>query len=140
MQGPLPLLSKLREEKKAHAQIDPAEGSQHITIRNCTIVNGDDCVAVKPGPAATGCTSDILVEDCHFSQGMGAVIGSMGANAGCIRDVTFRRITIDSTAYGLRIKSWNGTSDWSTSFLRNVTFEGVTLRNTGPSPPIVVNQ
>ena len=87
-------------------QIDPAEGSQHITIRNCTIVNGDDCVAVKPGPAATGCTSDILVEDCHFSQGMGAVIGSMGANAGCIRDVTFRRITIDSTAYGLRIKSW----------------------------------
>ena len=80
------------------------------------------------------------MEDCHFSQGMGAVIGSMGPNAGCIRDVTFRRITIDSTAYGLRIKSWNGTSDWSTSFLRNVTFEGVTLRNTGPSPPIVVNQ
>ena len=46
------------------------------------------------------------MEDCHFSQGMGAVIGSMGPNAGCIRDVTFRRITIDSTAYGLRIKSW----------------------------------
>ena len=59
---------------------------------------------------------------------------------GCIQNVTFRRLTIDSTAYGLRIKTWNGSSDWSSSFLRDVTFDSIHLRNTGPYPAIIVNQ
>jgi len=103
--------------------IDPGSDSKNIHIHDCVIDNGDDGVAVKPGTIAGGCTKNILVENCHFIRGHGASIGSIAD--GCIEDVTFRGIKIDSEMAGCHIKAYNGTGHVS-----NIVWDNIQLTNT----------
>lgn len=77
------------------------------------VVNDDDSIAVKPthGPAASqpfdlDCSSDMLIEDMVMT-GVGASIGSVPPHEGhnCVRNITFRNITMPGTTKGIYVKS-----------------------------------
>jgi len=103
--------------------IDPGNGSQDVHIHHCTIYNGDDSVAVKPGSMTT-CTQNILVEDCQFSRGHGCSIGSVGK--GCIQNVMFRNITMDRQMGGCVVKTYNQ----DIGKIHNITWQDITITNT----------
>jgi len=88
--------------------IDPS--GRDIWIHDCTIMNDDDSIAVKPcNPAAcsnSDCSRNILVENMIMS-GFGASIGSVPPHAAvaCVQNVTFRNLTMPGTGKGVYIKS-----------------------------------
>jgi polygalacturonase len=77
-------------------------GTQRVRVRHCTVSTGDDNIVIKEG------TSDVLVEDCTFSGGHGASIGSLGegGSTGTVANVLFRRLKFIRTDFGARIKTW----------------------------------
>lgn len=85
--------------------IDPGGGSSEIHIHDVTIHNGDDSVAVKPHGEDSGCTRNILVENCRFENGHGCSIGSVGE--GCVENVLFRNITMINQENGCRVKTYS---------------------------------
>jgi polygalacturonase len=69
-----------------------------VYMRNLTIENYDDAVAVKPlstfGGKYSNCSENMLIEDCQVKWGVGMSIGSVGTdpNLSCVRNITFRNI------------------------------------------------
>lgn len=66
-----------------------------IVVRNVTITNYDDAVAIKPnngGGRLSKCSQDIIVEDAHIHLGVGLTVGSVppDSQVNCVRDVIFR--------------------------------------------------
>lgn len=100
--------------------IDPSEGSSDIWIHDCHIDNGDDCIAVKPGPV-TQCTRNVLVENCQFFRGHGASIGSVGG--GCVQDVVFRNISFSDVLVACRAKSFSD----KPGFIKNITWQHIVI-------------
>ena len=87
--------------------IDPS--GRDIHIHDCTISNDDDSIAVKPldGTGVSGnCTRNLLIENMTLT-GFGASIGSVPPHADvhCVRNVTFRNISMPGTGKGIYIKS-----------------------------------
>ena len=82
-----------------------------IIVRNCTFINFDDAIAVKPiheGQSTfTNCTQNILIENCYVRYGIGMSMGSLvpfiGTN--CIRNVTIRNIEFDTPIKAIYVKS-----------------------------------
>ena len=93
--------------------IDPSGRDFHI--HHCSIVNDDDSIAVKPmhrgqvvagGLTELSCSQDMLIEDMVMT-GVGASIGSVPPNAqhNCVRNITFRNVTMPGTTKGIYVKS-----------------------------------
>jgi len=102
--------------------IDPAFGSKNIHISQCTIDNGDDFVAVKPGPSVTNCTGGITVTNCDFYHGHGCSIGSVPG--GCVDGVIFQNIRMYNPKFGCRIKTYGSTA----GIVNNILYEDITLK------------
>ena len=89
--------------------IDPSGSDVHV--HHCAIVNDDDSIAVKPmhgGSSVNGieCSQNMLFEHLVLT-GVGASIGSVPPHTGhnCVRNITFRNITMPGTTKGIYIKS-----------------------------------
>jgi polygalacturonase len=109
--------------------IDPS-ASRHVRITHCRLDVGDDNVAIKAGPAASGhkpTCEDITVTDCTFLHGHGMSIGS--ETAGGVRNVTVRHCTFQDTENGLRIKSPRGKG----GTVENISYEDITMQNVDPA-------
>jgi len=89
--------------------------STHVTVRGCSVRNGDDCMTVKSG------SSNVLVEDLYCEHGDGLTIGSVWYDD--ITNVTYRRVVMNNTHNGPMIK---GRSQGNAT-VSNVLFEDVTL-------------
>lgn len=79
--------------------------SSHITFRNWEVVNGDDSISLKAN------STDILIEDCLFRNGLGIAIGSIGQYKGVyeiVERLTVRNITFDQTLHAVYFKTWTG--------------------------------
>ena len=100
-------------------------------VHDCEINNDDDSIAVKPadGSTKTGCSKDMLFENLVLT-GFGASIGSVPphASVNCVRNITFRNISMPGTGKGIYIKS-NPSCDrkGSSSLIEGITYENVTI-------------
>ena len=121
--------------------IDPS--GTDIYIHDSYINNDDDSIAVKPctrrrctNAATDGCTANLLVENMVLS-GFGASVGSVPADVvregdtrNCIRNVTFRNISMPETGKGIYIKSNPDCSHPNASALiQDILFETVRITN-----------
>ncbi|KAJ7644604.1 extracellular exo-polygalacturonase [Roridomyces roridus] len=100
--------------------------STFVTIRNTTVANQDDCVALKPGSNfafVTGIT-------CNGSHGLS--VGSLGSGAGSTDMVTNAFLgpaTMINSAKAVGIKLYEGGSSHGVATVRNVTWSGITVQN-----------
>ncbi|KAJ6504620.1 glycoside hydrolase family 28 protein [Mycena vitilis] len=100
--------------------------STFVTIRNTTVVNQDDCVALKPGSnfaTVTGIT-------CSGSHGLS--VGSLGNSPGVIDSVTNAFLgpaTMINSAKAVGIKLHEGGSTHGSAKVSNVTWSGITVQN-----------
>ncbi|KAJ5540427.1 hypothetical protein N7494_005503 [Penicillium frequentans] len=79
--------------------------SSDITFRNWEVVNGDDSISLKAN------STDILIEDCTFHNGLGVAIGSIGQYKDVyetVERVLVKNITYDNTLHVAYIKTWTG--------------------------------
>ena len=80
-----------------------------VWVHDCLIDNDDDSIAVKPcgGGCRVTCTQNMLFEDMEL-HGFGASIGSVPPAQpvpNCVRNITFRRISMPETGKGIYVKS-----------------------------------
>lgn len=114
--------------------IDPS--GRDVWIHHTVVVNNDDSIAVKPchggdgGCTYTDCSEDMLIENSLFT-GFGASIGSVPPNVdhNCVRNITFRNISMPNTGKGVYVKS-NPTclEDGSkTGEITNILYEDIVI-------------
>ncbi|KAJ7448953.1 glycoside hydrolase family 28 protein [Mycena latifolia] len=100
--------------------------STFVTVKNVTVVNQDDCVALKPGSnfaTVTGVT-------CTGSHGLS--VGSLGSSAGSTDAVTNAIIgpaLMINSAKAAGIKLFEGGSAHGIATVSNVTWTGITVQN-----------
>ena len=87
--------------------IDPS--GKDIWIHDCSILNDDDSIAVKPCDTScklSDCSENMLIENMVMT-GFGASIGSVppSANHHCVRNITFRKISMPQSGKGIYVKS-----------------------------------
>jgi polygalacturonase len=107
--------------------IDPVS-STNVTITHCYIHSGDDSVAI--GSGQDGESSHISVLDNHFYTGHGMSIGS--PTSGGVSHVLVRKLTIDGSLNGIRIKSDPSRG----GLVHDVKYENVCIRDV--TNPIVL--
>ncbi|KAJ5227642.1 extracellular polygalacturonase [Penicillium citrinum] len=91
--------------------------STYITIKNPTVKNQDDCVAINSG-------ENIYWSGATCSGGHGLSIGSVGGrDDNTVKNVTITDSTVSDSANGIRIKA---ISD-ATGSISEVTFSDITL-------------
>nr|XP_036577236.1 glycoside hydrolase family 28 protein [Colletotrichum truncatum]KAF6784175.1 glycoside hydrolase family 28 protein [Colletotrichum truncatum] len=115
--------------------------SSQVTIEDCTIINGDDCVSFKPN------STDIVVKNLYCQGSHGISVGSLGQYAGqvdIVQNIYAKNITMVNASNGARIKAWGGspsatsTKGGGKGFVQNVTFEDFVMKNV--DRPIVIDQ
>ena len=77
--------------------------SRNVTISGCTVVTGDDTVAIRAScelHAAEGPCENIVVEGCDFASCAQGV--RIGIGSGTIRDVTIRNCVVREAANGIQ--------------------------------------
>ena len=100
------------------------ESCRNVSISNCTIDVGDDCVTIKSGKdeagrrAARPC-ENVTVSNCTMLQGHGGVVIGSEMSGG-VRNVTVANCVFQGTNIGIRIKSQRG---------RGGVVEGMTVSN-----------
>jgi uncharacterized repeat protein (TIGR01451 family) len=104
--------------------IDPA--GSHYLIQNCSIADGDDNIAIKPGGSPA---TDINIVDCSFGTGHGLSFG--GQTNGGYNGVTVNNCYFNATSTGLRMKA-DATEG---GLVQNVTYSNITMTNV--ASPIV---
>ena len=112
--------------------IDPAN-CDGVTIMNCLIDTGDDCIAIKGGRvsgALAGACQNITVTGCTFLNGHGLSIGSETSSG--VRNLAVSNCTFTGTANGIRIKSEPGLG----GPIQNVNYRNLTMTNV-PNPLVV---
>mmetsp|Transcript_25935 Transcript_25935/g.49010 ORF Transcript_25935/g.49010 Transcript_25935/m.49010 type:complete len:711 (+) Transcript_25935:346-2478(+) len=114
------------EDLYIHAPLDSKNtdgislmNSSGVVVSGCTVDTGDDNCAVKEG------TRNVLVERCHFLNGHGSSIGSIGeaGSYGEVQNITMRNIVFNQTLNAARIKTWQG----GLGIVRDITYENLTL-------------
>ena len=104
--------------------IDPS-GIDYL-IEHCTIDNGDDNIALKPGiridPNRAAC-ENFLVTDCTFGHGHGMSIGS--GSAGGVENLLVRNCTFTGTDAGIRLKSFRGRG----GLAEHLTYENLDMKD-----------
>lgn len=104
---------------------------RNFTMRDSTVNGGDDNVCIKND------TTDVLVENVHFTDGHGASIGSIPDCYGChghVSGVTFRNCTFGGNA-PMKIKTWHNT----TGEVSDILFEDIILQNAAQAVAISGN-
>ena len=100
-------------------------GGINITIQNCTVHNGDDCVPVTVGPL--GYTANVNVHDVHCECGTnGGVIYNAG---GTVRDVLFESMTVTHTNQGLGVKIARPGYNATDGLVTNITWRNISIVN-----------
>ncbi|KAF3789940.1 putative rhamnogalacturonase E, partial [Nymphaea thermarum] len=107
------------------------EQSSGVTITNTYIKTGDDCISIGQG------TQNLWIEKVTCGPGHGISIGSLGksANEAGVQNVTVKNVLFSGTTNGLRIKSWERSSN---SFAKQILFEGATMDHV--MNPIIIDQ
>ena len=110
--------------------IDPAD-CKNVFITNCTIDDGDDCIAIKAGRNGStlvpgGC-QDITVANCTFKHGHGLSIGSE-SNSG-YKNLRVVGCTFNGTDYGIRVKS----ALTAGGLMENLYYSDITMTNINKS-------
>ncbi|KZO90302.1 glycoside hydrolase family 28 protein [Calocera viscosa TUFC12733] len=115
--------------------------SDHITIHDCHITNGDDCVSFKPN------TTNTWVYNMFCNGSHGISVGSLGQYAGetdIVSNVLVNNITMLNAQNGARIKvfggnpSPNSTAGGGMGYVKNITYSNFFVNNT--DFPITTNQ
>ncbi|TVU47918.1 hypothetical protein EJB05_07534 [Eragrostis curvula] len=88
--------------------------SNEVTISECVISTGDDCIAIVTG----------------------STIGSLGANNSWahVSDVLVEKTTLLGTTNGVRIKTWQG----GHGYAERITFQDITMHNV--TNPVLIDQ
>ncbi|MBQ3669120.1 MAG: glycoside hydrolase family 28 protein [Clostridia bacterium] len=107
--------------------IDP-DGCEDVTIDNCYIDVGDDCIAIKSGTEDTIAPTPscrIIISNCHFLHGHGGVV--LGSEmSGGIHDVVVSNCVFHETDRGIRLKTRRGRGgDVSGLRVNNLMMDGV---------------
>ena len=111
---------------------DGIDSSGHdVWIHHCSIYNDDDSIAVKPSHSQDyqgPCSENMLIEDTILS-GFGASIGSVppNPNHNCVRNITFKNITMPRTGKGVYVKSNPHCEPGSTGEITNIVYEDVSI-------------
>jgi polygalacturonase len=114
--------------------IDPSV-CKNVLITNCSISDGDDCIAIKSGRESgkivIGSCQDITIANCTFGYGHGVSIGSETDNGFLNLRVT--GCTFNKTTNGIRVKSYPGAG----GLCENLYYSNITM--TGVTNPIVID-
>ncbi|MBO2031336.1 glycoside hydrolase family 28 protein [Siccationidurans ginsengisoli] len=113
--------------------IDPANCNL-VSITNCTIDTGDDCIAIKSGRvnnALVDACQNLTVTGCTFLHGHGLSIGSETSSG--VKNLTVSNCTFTNTDNGIRIKSEPGLG----GLVQNVSYSHITMTNV--KNPLVIN-
>jgi galacturan 1,4-alpha-galacturonidase len=79
--------------------------SNNIHINRWTIVNGDDSISTKAN------STNILVTNCTFYNGLGFALGSIGQykdSFETLENITVRDIIAYNTLHAAYVKTWTG--------------------------------
>lgn len=125
----LEMMHGLQPEDLNTDGIDPS--GTDIWIHDCVVYNDDDSIAVKPsqkGDWAGDCTENVLIENMVLS-GFGASIGSVSpsTNHNCVRNVTFRNLSMPRTGKGIYVKSNPHCEKGSTAEITDITYEDINM-------------
>lgn len=110
---------------------------RRILVRDSTVHNGDDCIPINPAPAdpanaslGWGLTEDVFISNVSCACGTnGPVIFSPG---GTVQNVTFERITVNSTYQGAGVKIASNRPPGNRpigGLVTNVTFRDIVITN-----------
>uniref|UniRef100_A0A7N0VMN6 Polygalacturonase n=1 Tax=Kalanchoe fedtschenkoi TaxID=63787 RepID=A0A7N0VMN6_KALFE len=104
--------------------------TSNMTIRNCFIGTGDDCIAIKDG------AKFLTIRNVTCGPGHGISVGSLGRNGNneTVEDVTVQDCTFTGVQNGARIKTAKGGSGW----VRRISF--INLIMVDAKRPIIVDQ
>ncbi|KAF9528653.1 pectin lyase fold/virulence factor [Crepidotus variabilis] len=108
--------------------------SDNVTIRDSTIVNGDDCVAFKPN------STNIVVKNLDCTGSHGISVGSLGQYPGTydiVQNIYIKNIKMSKAQNGARIKAWAGPNVGS-GIVKNITFENFV--ESAVDNPVVIDQ
>jgi polygalacturonase len=99
-------------------------------IRNCSISDGDDDIAMSPVTGTVA--SNILITNCTFGLGYGVAIGSN--TAGGLSNLTVTSCSFNGTQYGIQMKSDNNTNTSGTlngrgGLVQNLVYSNLTMSN-----------
>ncbi|KAG2553763.1 hypothetical protein PVAP13_9KG620600 [Panicum virgatum] len=91
--------------------------SKEVSISDCTISTGDDCISIVTG------SMFVRVTGIFCGPGHGISIGSLGANNSWahVSDVLVEKATLLGTTNGVRIKTWQG----SAIAVRNIHYRNI---------------
>ncbi|OLN81757.1 putative endo-xylogalacturonan hydrolase A [Colletotrichum chlorophyti] len=100
--------------------------SEHTTLSNIYIQNGDDCVAFKPGCNYVSVTNIT----CQGSHGLS--VGSLGKSpkaVDAVQNVYVKNAIMRGATKAAGIKIYPGGSNYGRAVVRNVTWDGVEVDN-----------
>ncbi|XP_009615336.2 polygalacturonase-like [Nicotiana tomentosiformis] len=105
--------------------------STEVSIMNCHIGTGDDCISIGPG------NSNLWIEGIACGPGHGISIGSLGwkLQEPGVQNVTVKSVTFTGTENGVRVKTWARPSN---GFVRGVRFQHIVM--TDVQNPIIIDQ
>lgn len=93
-------------------------GGSNLIIKNCTVLNQDDCLAIGRG-------TNITFTDNYCEGGHGVSIGSISSNV-IVSDIEISGNNVVSSAYSFRIKTDTSATN---SAVKNVTYIANTATN-----------
>ncbi|KAG2553761.1 polygalacturonase-like [Panicum virgatum] len=104
--------------------------SKEVSISDCTISTGDDCISIVTG------SMFVRVTGIFCGPGHGISIGSLGANNSWahVSDVLVEKATLLGTTNGVRIKTWQG----GYGYAERITFQDISMHNV--TNPIIIDQ
>ena len=105
--------------------------SQNITVMDCKIGTGDDCVSIGAG------NTNITVTRIECGPGHGLSVGSLGKwkDETDLRGVTITNCTLTNTTNGARIKSYRQSPSLTAS---GIVFDDIVMN--GVFNPIIIDQ
>ncbi|PQE23316.1 alpha-L-rhamnosidase rgxB protein [Rutstroemia sp. NJR-2017a WRK4] len=118
--------------------------SNNIHFDKWTVVNGDDSISLKAN------STNILITNSTFYNGLGVAIGSIGQYKGVwetIENVTASHITFYKTLHGGYVKTWTGEQvgyppnggGGGLGYAKNITFENFSFHSLR-GPPFSITQ
>ncbi|TGO61487.1 hypothetical protein BCON_0027g00260 [Botryotinia convoluta] len=118
--------------------------SDDIHFDRWTVVNGDDSISMKAN------STNILITNSTFYNGLGVAIGSIGQYKGVyesIENVTATGIVFYKTLHGGYVKTWTGEQvgyppnggGGGLGFAKNITFENFSFHSLR-GPPFAISQ
>ena len=103
------------------------DSCKHVTIENCDIATGDDCIAIKSGRGMEGyrlarTTEDVLIRNCTLADSIFACIGIGSETSGGIRNVRIEHCKFThAKSYAIYIKSNTGRG----AFIEDISARGL---------------